>query len=104
MSTGTVGLPPRVLRPGRVHLPLRFDAREGPPVRAEVTAMASYDEPLCPIRVGDHCSLCHPGASGPDSCGLVYLVMSEAPLREELLRRWCCWRAEQEPGTSSGGQ
>jgi hypothetical protein len=66
--------------------------------------MASYDEPLCPIRIGDHCSLCHPGASGPETCGLVYLVMSDDPLREELLRRWCCLRDEQDPEISGAGQ
>ena len=60
--------------------------------------MASYDEPLCPIRVGDHCSLCHPGASGPDTCGLVYLVMADDALREELLRRWCSRRATDDAG------
>ena len=37
-------------------------------------------EPKCPIRVGDPCSLCFPGASGPQDCGLVYLVQ----LREQL--------------------
>ncbi len=49
------------------------------------------DDPRCPIRIGDPCSLCHPGASGPDTCGLVYLVMSDPELREELLRRWEEW-------------
>jgi Domain of unknown function (DUF6767) len=40
--------------------------------------------PRCPIRAGDTCSLCVPGASGPADCGLVYLVMSDPDLRE----RW----------------
>jgi hypothetical protein len=51
-------------------------------------------EPLCPIRVGDCCSLCHPGASGPRTCGLVYLVMSDPDLREELLARWATWEED----------
>ena len=41
-------------------------------------------EPQCPIRVGDPCSLCFPGASGPQDCGLVYLVQSDPELREQL--------------------
>ena len=40
----------------------------------------------CPIRPGDSCSLCQPGATGPQDCGLVYLVMSDPDLREELHR------------------
>jgi len=41
-------------------------------------------EPKCPIRPGDTCSLCVPGVSGPQDCGLVYLVMSDPDLRERL--------------------
>lgn len=40
--------------------------------------------PKCPIRVGDPCSLCFPGASGPQDCGLVYLVQSDPEWREQL--------------------
>jgi hypothetical protein len=43
-------------------------------------------EAQCPIRPGDACSLCQPGATGPKDCGLVYLVMSDPDLREELNR------------------
>jgi hypothetical protein len=39
--------------------------------------------PRCPIRDGDPCSLCVPGASGPQDCGLVYLVTSDPELREQ---------------------
>ena len=46
----------------------------------------SVVEPRCPIRLGEACSLCSPGASGPQDCGLVYLVMEDADLREELAR------------------
>lgn len=38
--------------------------------------------PKCPLRPGDPCSLCHPGATGPQDCGLVYLVMDDEELRE----------------------
>ncbi|GAB2749738.1 DUF6767 domain-containing protein [Nocardioides pakistanensis] len=56
--------------------------------------MASTDEARCPIRIGDPCSLCHPGAGGPETCGLVYLVMCDPELRDELLRRWARWEQE----------
>lgn len=42
--------------------------------------------PRCPIRPGEPCSLCVPGASGPQDCGLIYLVMSDPELRERLHR------------------
>ena len=41
-------------------------------------------EAKCPIRPGDPCSLCVPGATGPHDCGLVYLVMSDPDLRDRL--------------------
>ena len=41
---------------------------------------------LCPIRLGEPCSLCMPGASGPQDCGLVHLVMRDEELRTELAR------------------
>ena len=41
-------------------------------------------EAKCPMRPGDQCSLRVPGASGPQDCGLVYLVMSDPELRERL--------------------
>ena len=41
-------------------------------------------EPRCPIRVGEYCTLCVPGATGPHDCGLVYLVMDDDELREAL--------------------
>lgn len=40
----------------------------------------------CPIRRGEPCTLCVPGASGPQDCGLVYLVMTDPELRERLHR------------------
>lgn len=36
----------------------------------------------CPIRAGEPCTLCFPGADGPQNCGLVYLVQSDDDLRE----------------------
>ena len=44
-------------------------------------------EPKCPIRPGDNCTLCVPGATGPQDCGLVWLVMDDEDLRAELHER-----------------
>jgi hypothetical protein len=41
-------------------------------------------EPKCPLRLGEPCTLCEPGATGPESCGAVYLVMSDPDLSERL--------------------
>lgn len=38
--------------------------------------------PRCPLRPDDPCSLCEPGATGPQDCGKVYLVMDDPELRE----------------------
>ena len=45
--------------------------------------------PQCPVRTGDACSLCVPGATGPQDCPLVAMVMDDPDLRERLaeLRR-----------------
>lgn len=40
--------------------------------------------PRCPIRLGEPCGLCVPGVTGPQDCGLVYLVQSDPELRERL--------------------
>lgn len=44
-------------------------------------------EALCPIRPGDPCSLCFPGADGPEDCGLVYLVQDDPELAIEMNQR-----------------
>jgi hypothetical protein len=51
-----------------------------------MTPRRSLPEAQCPIRPGDACSLCQPAATGPHDCGLVYLVMSDPDLRDELSR------------------
>ena len=43
--------------------------------------------PQCPIRLGEPCTLCFPGATGPKDCGLVYLVESDVEMREQLAER-----------------
>lgn len=55
--------------------------------------------PMCPIREGDPCTLCVPGATGPQDCGLVYLVMSDPELQE--LRRSRLQRADQPTSRDS---
>jgi hypothetical protein len=40
--------------------------------------------PKCPLRPGEPCTLCVPGATGPEDCGLVYLVRSDPELAERL--------------------
>ncbi|WP_395658405.1 DUF6767 domain-containing protein [Nocardioides sp.] len=40
--------------------------------------------PQCPIRPGEACLLCESGATGPEDCGLVWLVMHDPDLRDRL--------------------
>jgi hypothetical protein len=54
-------------------------------------------EPKCPIRPGEPCSLCFPGADGPQNCGLVWLVMGDEDQREELHEITVARRAQQSP-------
>ena len=53
----------------------------------EVNATRRIPTPQCPIRVGEPCTLCFPGASGPHDCGLVYLVQTDDELREQLAEK-----------------
>ena len=39
-------------------------------------------EAQCPLRPGDLCNLCQLDVTGPQDCGLVYLVMDDPELRE----------------------
>ena len=40
--------------------------------------------PMCPLRPGDPCTLCVPGATGPQDCGLVYLAMDDPELKAAI--------------------
>jgi hypothetical protein len=40
----------------------------------------------CPLRPGDPCTLCQIDVTGPQDCGLVYLVMSDPEQRADLHR------------------
>ena len=44
----------------------------------------SFVQPMCPLRPGDRCSLCVPGATGPHDCGLVWLVMDDPEMKDQL--------------------
>ncbi len=41
---------------------------------------------MCPLRPGEPCTLCQVDVTGPQDCGLVYLVMGDDELREGLHR------------------
>jgi hypothetical protein len=41
---------------------------------------------MCPLRPGEPCTLCQVSVTGPQDCGLVYLVMGDPELREALHR------------------
>lgn len=38
----------------------------------------------CPLRPGDFCTLCVPGATGPQDCPTVAEVMRDSALRDRL--------------------
>jgi hypothetical protein len=42
--------------------------------------------PQCPLRPGESCTLCNPGATGPEDCPTVYAVMTDPDLRVRLAR------------------
>ena len=56
--------------------------------------------PKCPIRPGDPCSLCVPGADGPHNCGLVYLVQDDPELLELAREHRAKAIAEREKSTT----
>lgn len=59
--------------------------------------MSRPPEPRCPVRPDDRCSLCQPGATGPQDCGLVYLTMDDPELRE----LYAAQLATRKPGHST---
>ncbi|MFD0864638.1 DUF6767 domain-containing protein [Tessaracoccus lubricantis] len=36
----------------------------------------------CPLRPGEPCTLCQVNVTGPQDCGLVYLIMDDPEARE----------------------
>ena len=61
--------------------------------------MPRTPQPQCPIRIGEPCTLCFPGATGPQDCGLVYLVRDDEEMREELAARRRAARSPQRSST-----
>ncbi|WP_130865364.1 DUF6767 domain-containing protein [Acidipropionibacterium timonense] len=53
-------------------------------------------QPQCPLRPGEPCTLCQLFVTGPQDCGLVYLVMGDDDLRDELVRKRAEARARQD--------
>ena len=47
--------------------------------------------PMCPLRPGDPCGLCVPGADGPHNCPTVRLVLEDPEIRE----MWLAKKAEK---------
>lgn len=45
-----------------------------------------HPDARCPLRPGEPCTLCQIGASGPQDCPTVHLVMADDELRDEFLR------------------
>ena len=58
--------------------------------------------PMCPIRLGEPCTLCFSGATGPQDCGLIYLVQSDPELREQLAARRSAHSAARGRATLGG--
>jgi hypothetical protein len=55
---------------------------------------------MCPIRTGEPCSLCVPGATGPQDCGLVYLVQDDPEMAAELAQRRAAVRRDRHVTSS----
>jgi hypothetical protein len=51
--------------------------------------------------VGEPCTLCFPGATGPQDCGLVYLVQDDPEMAAELAGRRTAHRAAERDARGS---
>ncbi|WP_058234414.1 DUF6767 domain-containing protein [Devriesea agamarum] len=72
----------------------RTDARSVRPVTGG-RHQSGKAMPKCPLRPGDPCSLCVPGATGPQDCPTVRLVMDDPELRAMLQEKLAASRARQ---------
>lgn len=45
-------------------------------------AVRRRPDPKCPLRPGEPCTLCQMSVTGPQDCGLVYLIMDDPEARE----------------------
>jgi len=48
--------------------------------------MKTAPDAMCPLRPGEPCTLCVPGATGPQDCPTVAEVMRDPELRARLTR------------------
>lgn len=55
--------------------------------------MRKFATPKCPLRNSEPCTLCVPGATGPQDCQTVKFVMGDPELRELLQEKRAEWRA-----------
>lgn len=51
---------------------------------------------MCPLRPGNPCGLCVPGADGPHNCPTVRLVLEDPEMRE----MWLAKKAEKRAATT----
>ena len=51
------------------------------------TGVRARPDAKCPLRLDEPCTLCQLSVTGPQDCGLVYLVMGDEELREGLRRQ-----------------
>ncbi|GIH21092.1 DUF6767 domain-containing protein [Rugosimonospora africana] len=56
--------------------------------------------PQCPLRPGEPCTLCQLDVTGPQDCGLVYLVMHDPELREQFHAHQTARRAAHQEAVS----
>ncbi|MCI7552177.1 MAG: hypothetical protein PUK40_06190 [Actinomycetaceae bacterium] len=49
--------------------------------------MAHKNQPECPIRFGEPCTLCQAFVTGPEDCQTVALVMNDEDLRAEWVKK-----------------
>ena len=70
-----------------------MDERTGTPSGTSAGTPSGASEAPCQVRLGEPCRLCVPGATGPQDCGLAYLVLTDDDLRAERSRM----RAQLDP-------
>lgn len=46
------------------------------------TRLRRRPDAKCPLRPGEPCTLCQASVTGPQDCGLVYLIMDDPEARE----------------------
>lgn len=63
------------------------------------SARRARPEAKCPLRPDEVCNLCQLDVTGPQDCGLVYLVMSDEELRQE----WAARRRAANSGPGAAG-